>query len=386
MSTNIDKTRAAFRAAFGREPEGSVRAPGRVNLIGEHTDYNDGFVLPIAIERHTLAAWARREDRLCVLRSAQDDAEARAELDGEIAPGEPKWANYPLGVAAGLRDAGAGLAGCDVLFDSDVPLGGGLSSSASLEVAAGKALQAAAGDPDAIDGRALALICQKAEHTFAGAPCGIMDQSIAILGRAGRALLLDCRSGETRQVPFDDPGLVLLVADTEVKHEISDGGYAARRSQCEAAAAALGVDALRDVDVAAVEAAGRDGTLTGKELMRARHVVGEIARTLEAVEALGAGDHGRFGELMAGSHASLRDDYEVSCEELDAVVEAASACEGVYGARMTGGGFGGCAIILAAAERAAAIAASVADAFESRFARRCPIFPTRAADGASVVE
>jgi len=385
MSIHIDEVRSAFAGAYGRGPEGLAAAPGRVNLIGEHTDYNDGFVLPIAIERQTVAAWAPRGDRTARFRSLQSEGEAAIDLDGEIAPGEPKWANYATGVAAGLKAHGVRLAGCDVLFASDVPLGGGLSSSASLEVATGKALLAAAGSVEAVADRDLALICQKAEHEFAGAPCGIMDQSIAILGRAGRALLLDCRSGETKHVPFDDPGVVLLVADTQVKHEISDGGYAARRSQCEAAAARLGIPALRDADEARIAAAGADGTLTGKELMRARHIAGEIARTLGAVKALEARDYATFGELMYGSHAALRDDYEVSCEELDGIVEIARGCEGVYGARMTGGGFGGCAIVLAAAGNAPQIEQAVADGFEARFGRRCPIFATRAADGARIL-
>jgi len=213
-----------------------------------------------------------------------------------------------------------------------------------------------------------------------------MDQSIAILGQPGRALLLDCRSGETRQIPFDDPNLVLLVADTEVKHAISDGGYAARRTQCHAAAAKLKAPALRDVDQARLDQAIRDGVLAGKELTRARHVVGEITRTLQAVEALAGGDYAAFGRLMYGSHESLRGDYEVSCEELDAVVELARPLAGVYGARMTGGGFGGCAIVLAEAARAKAISGAVAKGFNARFGRRCPIFATRAAQGASVVE
>jgi len=285
-------------------------------------------------------------------------------------------------VAAGLVARGVELAGADVLFDSDVPLGGGLSSSASLEVATAFALLSAAGRLGTIPDRELALICQKAEHEFAGAPCGIMDQSIAIMGQAGRALLLDCRSGQTRQIPFDDPGVVLLVADTQVKHEISDGGYAARRKQCESAAAKLGLKALRDADEGTIRKAASDGTLAGKELMRARHVVGEIQRALKAVEALEAHDYKTFGELMYGSHAALRDDYEVSCEELDAIVELARPCEGVHGARMTGGGFGGCAIILARTERAEAISRTVADGFAERFGRRCPIFATRAAAGA----
>jgi len=426
MKTGIEQLKSAFAACFGVKPAGVVRAPGRVNLIGEHTDYNDGFVLPIAIERQTLAAWSPRPDTKVLLRSAQAPGQdAELDLAGEIRPGKPKWANYCRGVAAGLRAYGLTLTGCNLMFDSDVPIGGGLSSSASLEVATAMAMMAAAAVGGAVAGaagagpavavagaaepagavaagaagttgaaqsgskiapRELALICQKAEHDFAGAPCGIMDQSIAILGQPGRALLLDCRSGETRQIPFDDPNVVLLVADTEVKHAINDGDYAARRDQCRTVAAKLQAPALRDVDQARLDQAGRDGVLSGKELMRARHVVGEISRTLRAVEALAAGDYAAFGRLMYGSHESLRDDYEVSCEELDAVVELARPLAGVYGARMTGGGFGGCAIVLAEAGRAKAIAGAVAAGFAARFGRRCPIFATRAAQGASAVE
>lgn len=393
MKTKIDHLKAAFEAEFARKAVGIVRAPGRVNLIGEHTDYNDGFVLPIAIEKQTLAAWAARADNIVRLRSVQSpDKPAELDLSAAILPGEPKWANYCKGVAAGLKAHGLRLSGCDIMFDSDVPIGGGLSSSASLEVATGMAMIAApavagaAQSGSKITPRELALICQKAEHDFAGAPCGIMDQSIAIMGQPGRALLLDCRDGQTRQIPFDEPHLVLLVADTQVKHAINDGGYAARRTQCHAAAAKLGVAALRDLDMRRVEQAAAAGTLGGKELMRARHVVGEIERTLRAVEALDAGDYEAFGRLMYGSHESLRSDYEVSCEELDAIVDIASDLEGVYGARMTGGGFGGCAIILADAERAEAISQAVADGFAGRFGKRCPIFATRAAPGASVVE
>jgi galactokinase len=232
----------------------------------------------------------------------------------------------------------------------------------------------------------LALICQKAEHNFAGAPCGIMDQSIAIMGRAGRALLLDCRDGGTKLIPFDDPDVVLLVANTEVKHAINDGGYAKRRQQCEAAAAKLGVKALRDATPQIIAQAAAAGKLDGKELMRARHVVGEIDRTLQAVGALESDDYDTFGQLMYGSHASLRDDYEVSCEELDEVVELARHCEGVFGARMTGGGFGGCAIILADAQAAGEISRTVGAGFAQRFGRVCPIFATHAADGAGKLE
>jgi galactokinase len=289
-------------------------------------------------------------------------------------------------VAAGLLAAGVKLIGADVLLDSDVPLGGGLSSSAALEVAAALALLEATGQRGAVAPADLARLCQKAEHDFAGAPCGIMDQSIAVMAQAGRAMLLDCRSGAIRHVPFDDPHVVLLVADTQVKHAIADGGYALRRQQCHQAAAAMGVPALRDANLPAVQSALAAGKLNAQQFKRARHVVGEIARTLQAAELLGDGDYKRFGQLMTASHISLRDDYEVSCEELDALVDTALAVPGVYGARMTGGGFGGCAIILAHVSQAERITQIIQQAFAARFGRVCPIFATPATAGAEPME
>ncbi len=384
MTIDIQQAVRAFRDEYDRAPDGAARAPGRVNLIGEHTDYNEGYVLPIAIERETVAVWAHRDDGLIRLRSRQADARAEVNLQQHalIKPGAPAWANYPKGVARKLYDAEVPLAGADVLFDSDVPIGGGLSSSASLEVATACALLEAADRRQAVTGMDLAVLCQQAEHEFAGTPCGIMDQSIAILGQADHALLLDCFDGSTRQVPFDNPDVVLLVADTQVQHELSDGGYAARRQQCHNAAEQIGVRSLRHATLAAVESAELDGRLGKPERRRARHVVSEIARTLQAVDALEARDYQGVGKLMYASHASLRDDYEVSCAELDHLVDVASGLSGVYGARMTGGGFGGCAIALVAADRAEQIVESLAHAFEEKFARRCPVFATRAADGA----
>ncbi|MBL7221087.1 MAG: galactokinase [Phycisphaerae bacterium] len=379
MTQPIAGIQKRFSELYGRAPAGIVRAPGRVNLIGEHTDYNDGFVLPIAIDKCTLAAFAPTDGRTVNLASVQQEgAPASFDLDADIEKGSPKWANYPKGVAAGLVEKGIELTAMDILFDSDVPIGGGLSSSASLEVSAALAMLAAAGRE--IDDYELALICQKAEHEFAGTPCGIMDQAISVMGQSGRALLLDCRNGEYRQIPFDNPDLLLLVADTKVKHDLTDGGYAARRDQCYSAAAKLGVKMLRDADADMVSAAA--DKLSDKELTRARHVVSEIDRTLRAVEAMEAGDYAEFGQLMYASHTSLRDDYEVSCEELDEIVELAAGLEGVYGARMTGGGFGGCAIILARAAQADNIAAEITKNYTARFGHPCVIFPTRAAAGA----
>ena len=385
---DISALRTQFVSVFGRAPSAAIGAPGRVNLIGEHTDYNGGLVLPIAIQRRTVAMFAPRDDEKVNFWSAQAGGEVLSmRVDAPIRPMQsPAWGNYCKGVLAVLRERGIPLRGADIMLVSDIPLGGGLSSSASLEVATALALLESAGATGAVAERELALLCQKAENVYAGAPCGIMDQSIVVMAQAGMALLLDCRSGQSRHIPFDAPGLALLVADTQVKHSIGDGGYPARRRGCHQAAAKLGVELLRDADQAMLDKALRDGTLTEREFALARHVVGEIARTLDTVGALEALDARRFGELMNDSHLSLRDDFEVSCDELDVIVESALTCRGVLGARMTGGGFGGCAIVLVQADCAAAASDAIRAAFEAKFGRACPIFATRAAQGAGRVE
>lgn len=384
MSVEVEKVGTQFRARYARGATFFVRAPGRVSLMGGAVDYNEGFVLPMAIERETIAAFAPRKDCLINLSSRQAEGhDASFALDDEIAPGEPTWANYCKGVTAGLRSRGIRLAGMDILFDTSLPLGGGLSSSAALEVATAMAMLHASGET--MEDYELARLCQKAEHEFANSPCGIMDQTICIMGRKGHALLLDCRDGSVRQVPFDDPSVVVLVADTQVRHSIAEGGYASRRAQCFSAAKKLGVRALRDANEEMLDAAARDGLLTDIELKRARHVVPEIRRTVDAAEALAARDYTRFGTLMLASHASLRDNYETSCDELDSVVELACSCKGAYGARVSGGGFGGCVVILADAGKAEAISQTIAVGFARRFARSCPIFPTRAAAGADLI-
>ena len=372
-----------FSQMFGHQPAGVVAAPGRVNLIGEHTDYNDGFVLPIAIGLRTLAAWSPREDgRVCFASLQKPGEEVEIDLCEEISAGNPSWANYPKGVTAGLLAVKIPLVGCNILFNSDVPVGSGLSSSASLEIATGLALLTAANMT--LDQYQLALICQKAEHEYAGTPCGIMDQAISVLGQHNHALLLDCRNGQTTQVPFNDPNVQLLVCDTKVKHELSDGGYAARRDQCYEAAEILGVEMLRDANDEMLQ--GAKEKLNDKQFMRARHVIGEIARTTAAVEALNENDLNQFGQLMYQSHNSLRDDYEVSCDELDFIVDCASKQQGVLGARMTGGGFGGCAIVLVKNVNASAVTKEIETQFKAKFDHDCAIFATQADQGASVWE
>jgi galactokinase len=319
----------AFTRWAGRAPQHVWAAPGRVNLIGEHTDYSGGFVLPFAIDRRTTVAVAARDDDELKCRSVQlgDDGD---------------WAAYVRGVVSALEAAGIHVPGADVLVDSDVPVGAGLSSSAALEVAAAAALAALAGASPAQD--ELAAVAHRAESEFVGVPVGVMDQTVVAKAQAGHALFLDTRSLESEQVPFDPAahGLSVVVIDSGVRHHLDDGRYAERRRETEAAAEAIGVPTLRDATLDDIEQAkDLDDTLR----RRARHVVSENARVLEAVELLRAGSVEALGPLLLASHASLRDDFEVSVPALDDAVTTAMA-NGAVGARMTGGGFGGCALAL----------------------------------------
>jgi galactokinase len=377
-----ERARQAFRRAYGREPR-LFRAPGRVNLIGEHTDYNDGFVLPIALERETIAAAAGRTDRRLRARSADQGEEGEIDLAAPPAPRRGTWLDYVEGTARVLEERFGPLPGADLLVTGDVPVGAGLSSSAALEMALATALASLAGWP--LDRRALARAGQQAEHRFVGTRCGIMDQLVSMMGEAGRALLIDCRSLEARAIPLPPERAAVIVLDSGVRHRHASGEYNVRREQCEQAVARLaaarpGVRALRDVTPGELEAHAR--LLPEPLLRRARHVVREIDRTLKAADALAAGDLAEFGRLMFESHRSLRDDYEVSVPELDTLVQAAGSAPGVRGARMTGGGFGGCAVALvepAAVERAGR---AIATAFATRFGRAPAWFVTRAAGGA----
>ncbi len=341
MSANTTQQR--FRELYGRDPDVAWRAPGRVNLIGEHTDYNDGFVLPLALTLDTRVDAAARPDRVLRMASVQsDEPSISVDLDA-LAPGSVTgWAAYVAGTAWALQSHGIALPGADLLVDGTLPRGAGLSSSASLECSTAGALLALAGTELALAD--VALLAQKAENDFVGMPCGIMDQFASTHARAGHLLLLDTRSLVVEHIPFDlaAEGLSLLVVDTRAPHALVDGEYAARRSACEEAARILGLAALRDVvDLDAALLALPDDVLR----RRVRHVVTENARVLEVVGLLRSGDVRAIGPSLTASHVSLRDDYEVSCPELDLAVATALAA-GAYGARMTGGGFGGSVIAL----------------------------------------
>lgn len=348
--------RREHEAAFGCAAVLAAWAPGRVNLIGEHTDYNGGFVLPMALQLGTVLVGSPTQDGTIsiVTTAAEADEPRRVQFPvpragSSLSPGLPRWANYVKGVIQHYR--GGPVPGFSAVIASDIPLGGGLSSSASLEVATYTFLQQLC--PDDGDLVAKALACQKAEHTFAGMPCGIMDQFISVMGKEGHVLLIDCRSLETVLVPLTDASLAVLITNSNVRHVLTGSEYPTRRRQCEEAAAALGKASLRDATLAELEEVR--SRLGDEVFRRARHVIGEIARTARAAQALQHRDYSTFGRLMVESHNSLRDDYEVSCPELDKLVAAALEVDGVYGSRMTGGGFGGCTVTLldaGAAERA----------------------------------
>jgi galactokinase len=378
---------SALKEKFARRFSASPRvfsAPGRVNLIGEHTDYNDGFVLPMAIERRTVVAGAARNDGRVVAHSAALDETFEFELDRPGAVRRGIWGDYVEGTARALLARGVAIGGANLWIESDVPRGGGLSASAALETSVGLALASLAGG-DEVDRVTLARAGQAAEHEYVGTLCGIMDQYIAALGVERHALLLDCRTLEARRVPVVLPYAKIVVCDTGVKHELASSAYNERRSECEEAVRLLravlpGVTALRDVTIAAFES--NANTLPDPVRRRARHVVTENERTLLAADALVARDFEEFGRLMRASHASLRDDFEVSSPELDVAVDEALAHPGVFGARMTGGGFGGCMIALVETAAVDSLMERLVKVLAARFGRTAHAFATEAAHGA----
>lgn len=368
-----------FVEHFGQPPQGVVRAPGRVNLIGEHTDYNDGFVLPMAIDRAAWIAFRPRCDRRVVVHSI--DYRQRGEFDlDRLAKGEPGWIEYFKGVAWSLQQAGHRLVGWEGVMLGDVPLGAGLSSSAALELAVARTF--AAVSPLAWDPVAMARLGQQAENAWVGMRCGIMDQLISAAGQAGHALLIDCRTLQIQPVPLPS-GVVVVVLDTGTRRGLVDSAYNERRQQCEAVAALFQVPALRDVSSDLLRQ--RAGQLEATALRRARHVVSEDERTLQAVQAMRRGDVATLGRLMQQSHVSLRDDYEVSSDALNAMVEIALVQPGCYGARMTGAGFGGCAMALVQAGAAETFAATVAAQYQATTGHVPAVYVCRATEGAGLV-
>jgi galactokinase len=368
-----------FRKRFGAAPTTVVRSPGRVNLIGEHTDYNDGFVLPIAIDREVWIALRPRDDRRVVVHSLDYGASLTFEL-GPISRSGTEWAEYVKGVAWALQEAGHTLKGWEGVMSGEVPRGAGLSSSAAVELAVQRAFAAVSGLP--WKPSEMALLGQKVENKWIGVNSGIMDQMIVAGGRKNHALLIDCRDLALQPVPLPS-GAVVVVLDTGTRRGLVDSAYNERRSQCEEAARFFGVKALRDVNAQTFSA--RQSELDPLVRRRARHVITENDRTVQAAEAMRAGDLARLGQLMDASHASLRDDFEVTNDALNTIVSLARAHPGCFGARMTGAGFGGCAVALVAPEQAEAFVQSITAKYTQATGNTPQCYVCQAADGASVV-
>jgi galactokinase len=376
-----------YRQRFSGAPHWTVCAPGRVNLIGEHVDSNQGFVLPMAIERHTVIAAGPRSaaesGAAATVRvySVNLDDLQEISLPARGAPRKDGWSAYVQGVLAGYEERSIDAGPLDLVVGSSVPLGGGLSSSAALEVAVATLVETVAGT--SLDPLEKIRLCQWAEHTFAGVPCGIMDQFATTLAQANKLMLLDCRSLKTTVIPLDPPAPTVLIVNSNVRHELGTSQYAVRRQECERATAALGVESLRDVSF-------HDLTQTASHLdatvfRRARHVVSEIQRTCETAQAIQRREWQRAGEKMYESHASLRDDYEVSCQELDLLVDLARQLGmrgGVYGSRMTGGGFGGCTVSLVEPRAVPEVVAWLRDKYRDATGIEPAMFVTRPAAGA----
>lgn len=379
MDPSLTLTRR-FQELFDKEQR-LYRAPGRVNLIGEHTDYNDGFVMPAAIGLYCWVAIAPRSDRQLLLHSSNFSQSISVDLDDPALARRDQWTDYVVGTAVALEQDGYRLRGADILISGEIPFGSGLSSSAAIEVATGYALLDNAGLP--VDLTRLALACRRGENEFVGARVGIMDQFISAHGREGHALMLDCRSLNFKLLPIPQE-VSLAICNTGVKHSIAGGEYNQRRAQCEEgvrllSAALPAIRALRDVSPAQLEQ--HKQLLPELIYRRCRHIVTENDRVQQAAAALSAGDLAKFGALMAASHRSLRDDYEVSCRELDIMVEIADAQPGLIGARMTGGGFGGCTVNLVRAEAGENFRVHMAAAYETQTGIRPEIYVLSAADG-----
>lgn len=369
-----------FESRFGQAASLLVRAPGRVNLIGEHTDYNDGFVLPVAIDRAVWIAMRPAGGKEVVIHSLELADTVEFSVD-DLRHVDRSWAEYVKGVAWALNEAGFALKGWHGVIGSDVPIGAGLSSSAAIELASARAFAAAS--DFSWEPVEMARIAQQAETEWVGVSCGIMDQMSAAVGHAGHGLLMDCRSLEMELVPLP-AGTVLLVLDTATRRDLAESAYNERRRQCEAAARALGVPALRDLTEVGFEREIQ--TVDPVLLRRARHVVTENARTLEAAEAMHRGDASRLGWLLNASHESLRDDFEVSSPELDHIVEAARSQKSCHGARMTGAGFGGCAVAIVRAHSVGEFSEAVAADYRVATGLQAAVHICKASDGATLDE
>ena len=381
----VNEAKSGLQDTFGLEATHIAAAPGRVNLIGEHIDYCDGFVLPFALEQNIIIAAKANDTSTVRIASSQGSDPVEIDVSGEIPEAEPKWANYPRGVMQYFREqTSCTLPGFDAYITSNVPSGGGLSSSAAFELATATLLEGLTGIK--LDTKTKALLCQKAEHNYAHCPCGIMDQFASAFGQKDRLVMIDCQSGEPTLVPFENPDLTVIVANTCVAHELSDGGYASRRKATEDGLQTIGKSSWRQVSMADVDAAKEQ--MGDVVYQRSRHVVGEIQRTMDAAKALEANDFDTLGSLMYASHASLREDFEVSCEELDIMVEIAQSLGkdgGVIGSRMTGGGFGGSTVTLCESSKANSIVAAMTSQYTERTGITPEIFLSRPSQGARLL-
>jgi galactokinase len=389
MERDIAALRRQFSQVFG---EGGkihiVRAPGRVNLIGEHTDYNDGFVFPVAVDREVLVVFRGRDDGKLHFASTAFPGEIdEVGIDGRIPPRPNHWSNYARGIASNFQGAGVTLVGMDALVINTLPVGSGLSSSAALLISTALSMLALTGLK--MDPTRIAMLAHKAENDFVGLPCGIMDQTIVATGRPGFAMLLDCRDLSRSYVALDPKELRIVIANTMVSHSLPGGEYEKRRKDCEEAVAFFkkthpAVKALRDVTIEMINHAR--GKLADRPFMRARHVVSEIARTQEAAELLGRRRYEEVGQLMLKSHESLKRDYEVSSPELDCLVEESMKVKGVYGARLTGAGLGGCIVSLVQPRAVDAMTKQIQQAYKDRFGKTPEVYVSNASAGASVIE
>ncbi|MEK7398776.1 MAG: galactokinase [Candidatus Poribacteria bacterium] len=383
----IDKLVNSFKDKFDGNPDILVRAPGRVNLIGEHTDYNDGFVFPVAIDRDIMIASRRRDDLIVRLYSLDFDQSVEFSLGDIKYDEEQKWSNYPRGVAFFLQESEYKISGLDAVITGNVPLGAGLSSSAAMEVAMATTFEKINGLT--IEPAEMALLCQKAENKFVGMNCGIMDQFISRMGKKDHALLLDCRSLEYDLIPLNLENIKIVVCDTGKKRGLVDSEYNKRRAECERGVKILekflpGISALRDVEFSdLIKYSGHIPEITEK---RCRYVIKENIRVLESVEAIEEFDLLKFGDLMNESHIGLRDEYEVSCPELDAMVEIAWKIDGVIGSRMTGAGFGGCTVSVVVEDSLQELIDKVNEEYPKRTGLQPEIYICTAEDGAGVVE